>query len=365
LIPDQEAVSQVETGETLRENIMQFLSRMAKKRISIFVSQKRGFYSFIFLTTAFLISLGAELICNHRPLLINYQGELYVPFLKSYPETTFGGDFDTETDYKDEDILEILEKEPNWVLWAPIRYGPTEIDFDLDGPAPSAPDESHLLGTDDRARDVLARLLYGFRISFLFGLALALLGTLFGIIAGAIQGYFGGITDLLGQRIIEVWSSLPELFILIILTSVFEPSIYIMLILMACMGWMGLAAYVRAEFLKAREYEYVQSPVALGAGKLRVMLIHILPNTLAPVITFFPFRVSGAITGLASLDFLGLGVPPPTPSLGELLAQGKTNLHCWWIILATFLVLVITILCLNFIGEGIQKAMDPRAMAER
>lgn len=344
---------------------MAFPGRLTKKRIRIFCDQKRSFYSLILLLTAFLISMAAELICNSKPILIRYNDSYFFPFAKVYPETTFGGDFETEADYKDEDLIETLETGENFVIFAPIPFGPTEVDFNLDGPAPSSPDHRHYLGTDDRARDILSRLIYGFRISFLFGIALAFLGTLLGIIAGSVQGYFGGKIDLIGQRFTEIWSSLPELFLLIILTSIFEPSVWVMLVLMAFMGWMGLSSYVRAEFLKAREYEYVQSPIALGAGKLRVMALHILPNTLAPIITFFPFRVSAAITGLASLDFLGLGVPPPTPSLGELLAQGKGNLQCWWIILSTFLVLVLTILCLNFIGEGIQKAMDPKAIIEK
>ncbi|NRA44776.1 MAG: ABC transporter permease [Oligoflexales bacterium] len=343
---------------------MAIFNRMTRRRWELFCSHRRGFYSLILLGLSLFISLFAEFICNHKPLILKYENEYLFPVFKVYPETKFGGFFETETDYKDEEILESLTSHGNWALWAPIRFGPTEVDFDLEEPAPSKPDNRHLLGTDDRARDVLARLIFGFRISLLFGLVLSLLGIFFGIVAGALQGYLGGAFDLFFQRITEIWSSLPELFILIILTSIFEPSIYIMLVLMAMMGWMGLAAYVRAEFLKAREYDFVQSPLALGASRLRVMWVHIFPNTLAPVITFFPFRVSAAITGLASLDFLGLGVPSPTPSLGELLAQGKANLHSWWIIVSTFFVMVFMILCLNFIGEGVQKAMDPKAVLE-
>ena len=340
--------------------MMFFKGQIFRRKFRIFCRQRRSYYSLILLSSAFILSLFAELICNRRPLLIRYQSRYYAPFLFTYPETKFGGDFKTEADYKDEELVERLSTAGNFVWYAPIPFGPEEVDFDLNTQAPSKPDSRHLLGTDDRARDVLARLIYGFRISFLFAIALATLGTVLGVLAGAIQGYFGGLIDLIGQRITELWSSLPELFLLIILSSIFEPSIWVMLILMACMGWTGLSAYVRAEFLKTREYDYVRSPVALGAGNLRIMLLHILPNTLAPVISFFPFRVSAAITGLASLDFLGLGVPPPTPSLGELLSQGKSNLQCWWIIASAFLLLVTTILCLNFIGEGVQRAMAPQ-----
>ena len=344
---------------------MFIISRMTRQRIKLFCHHKRGLFSLFALGFAFFLSLFSELFFNHKPIVVNYKDELFFPFLFSYPETAFGGDFETEADYKDEEIDKSLNAGKNWVIWSPVRFGPSEVDFDLQEPAPSRPSWDHPLGTDDRARDVLARLVFGFRISLLFGLCLAVLGTVLGIIAGAIQGYFGGLVDLFGQRLSEVWSSLPELFILIILSSIFEPSIYVMLFLMACLGWVGLAAYVRAEFLRAREYEYVQAPIALGASKLRVMWFHIFPNTLAPVITFFPFRVSAAISGLASLDFLGLGVPSPTPSLGELLAQGKGNLHSWWIIISTFFVMVFMILCLNFIGEAVQKAMDPKGIIDQ
>lgn len=309
----------------------------------------------------YFISWFGGLICNSRPILVQYKGQYYFPFLVSYPETVFDGELVIETDYKDEEIIARLNEGDNFVIWPLIKFGPTDIDFNLETPAPSPPDSHHILGTDDRARDVFARLLFGFRISLTFGIILALLGTMLGIIAGAVQGYSGGKIDLLGQRFIEIWSSLPELFILIILTSLFEPSLPLIIILMSAMGWMGLAAYVRAEFLRAREFDFVISAIALGASKFRVIFWHILPNTLAPVITFFPFRVSAAISGLASLDFLGLGVPSPTPSLGELLSQGKANLHSWWIIVATFIVMVSMITMLNFMGEAVQKAFDPKA----
>jgi len=333
------------------------------QRLKLFRSHKRGYWSLWILFSFYGLSWFGSMICNHRPLIIHYNNELYFPFLQTYSGTTFGGFFETEADYKDKDILETLSQEDNWVIWAPIRFGPTEVDIDLSTPAPSNPDLAHILGTDDRARDVFARLLFGFRISLTFGIILAVLGTFLGICAGSIQGFFGGKIDLVGQRITEIWSSLPELFILIILTSLFEPSIPLIICLMAAMGWMGLSSYVRAEFFRAREFDYVISAVALGASRLRVISKHILPNTLAPVITFFPFRVSAAIAGLASLDFLGLGVPSPTPSLGELLSQGKSNLQSWWIILSAFLVMVVMITMLNFIGEAVQKAFDPKALS--
>ena len=342
---------------------MERSSRLANQW-RIFLNNRRARYSLILLLGLFVLTLFAELLCNERPLLVRYEGRYFVPFLVSYPETTFGGIFETETNYQEPEVLAELSRKPNWAVWSPVRFGPTTIDFHLDTPAPSPPDKRHLLGTDDRARDVLARLIFGFRLSVVFGVLLATLGSILGVLAGSVQGFFGGKIDLLGQRLIEIWSSLPELFLLIILTSVFEPSLPLILVLMACMGWMGLAAYVRAEFLKSRECDYVLGARALGAPRWRVMFAHILPNSLAPVITFFPFRVSSAIAGLAALDFLGLGVPSPTPSLGELLAQGKSNLHSWWIILSTFAVMVLLILLLNFIGEGVQKAFDPRSTSE-
>ncbi|MFK7872657.1 MAG: ABC transporter permease [Oligoflexales bacterium] len=336
------------------------ISELSKKRFYIFYQQKRAFISLCGLSFALIISLFGDFLCNHRPLFAYYNGQAYFPVLVSYPETTFGGFFETETHYKEPEIYDAMNQSPNFVVWPIVRYGPTDIDLNLDHPAPSPPDLSHPLGTDDRARDVLARLIFGFRLSVIFGLFLAISSSFLGVFAGAIQGYFGGRVDMLGQRLTEVWSSLPELFILIIMTSLFEASLGMMLCIMTLMGWMGLSAYVRAEFLRAREFEYVQAASVLGASRFRVMMKHILPNALTPVITFFPFRISGGISSLAALDFLGLGAPPPTPSLGELLAQGKSNLDSWWIMLSTFIVMVLTITMFNFIGEGIQKALDPK-----
>ena len=331
-----------------------------QRRLRIFRAQRRGRLSFAILAGALLVSLFAELLCNQRPLLARYDGVLYWPVLKIYSESTFGGIFETEADYSDPSVAAEFEKPGNWAIYAPIRFDYKHVDTQLTSPAPSPPYARHLLGTDDRARDVAARLLYGFRLSLVFGLALALFSSIFGIVIGAIQGYAGGLIDLIGQRVTEVWSSQNELYVLIILSALFEPSIQVIFGLLSVFGWMGLASYVRAEFLRARQYEFVHAAIAMGGTPLRVMLKHVLPNTLTPVITFFPFRVSAGIMGLTALDFLGLGVPPPTPSLGELLAQGKSNLSSWWIITSVFVVITLSIMLLNFLGEAIQKALDPR-----
>ncbi len=339
-----------------------FFSPLAQRRWRVFRRERIGYYSAILLTIMVVVSLFAEALCNNRPILAKYNGEYYVPVLKSYPETTFGGVFETETDYHDKSIKEAMNANGNWAIYPMIRFDYEYVDTGLDHPAPSPPDKDHWLGTDDRARDVLARLVYGFRLSILFGLALAISGSVIGIIVGAIQGYLGGLFDLMTQRVIEIWSSQNELYLLIILSSLFDASIGLIFVLLSLFGWLSLEAYVRAEFLRARNYEFVQAAVAMGATRRRVIIKHILPNTLTPVITFFPFRVSSGIMGLTALDFLSLGVPPPTPSLGELLGQGKAHLGSWWIIISVFFVIVTMIMLLNFIGEALQKAMDPKAV---
>ncbi len=280
--------------------------------------------------------------------------------MHTYPETVFGGDFETETDYRDPYILEKLTAEGNKIFFPLNPYSYNSINLEIDRPVPSPPSPENILGTDDRGRDVLARLIYGFRLSIFFGFALTLVGTLMGILAGAVQGYFGGKTDLFFQRFIEIWGAMPELYLLIIFASIFKPSVLLLLILLSMFGWMGLSDYVRAEFLKGRNMEYVKAAKALGVGNLTIMFRHLLPNGMTPVITFLPFRMSGAILSLTSLDFLGLGVPPSTPSLGELLAQGKANIEAWWLSLTTFLVLVGTLILLSFIGEALREAFDPR-----
>lgn len=325
-----------------------------------FRRSRRGFYSLLLFLMLFVVSLFAEVISNDKPLLIRYGGEFYFPFLISYPETTFGGDFETEADYKDPYVTELITSGDNFALYPLNRHSFNSINQDISGPVPSPPSGENFLGTDDRGRDVLARLIYGFRLSVLFGLALTFIGTLSGIVAGAIQGYFGGRTDLFFQRFIELWSAMPELYLLIIFASIFKPSILLLLVLLSLFSWMGLSDYVRAEFLKGRNLDYVTAARALGVSNTMIIIRHLLPNGLTPVITFLPFRVSAAILALTSLDFLGLGVPPSTPSLGELLAQGKGNIEAWWLSVSAFGVLVGMLVLLIFIGEALRETFDPR-----
>jgi len=313
----------------------------------------------IFLTL-FVFSLGAELISNDKPYLVIYQGSWYVPIVKQYPETTFGGIFETETDYRDPFFSELMREPGNRSFFPPNRHDYNTINYTIDGPVPSPPTRDNLLGTDDRGRDVFARLLYGFRLSILFGLALTGVGTLIGILCGAVQGYFGGRTDLFFQRFIEIWGAMPELYLLIIFASIFQPSALLLLVLLSLFSWMGLSDYVRAEFLRGRNLDYVRAAQALGVSSPVIMYRHLLPNGMTPVITFLPFRMSASILALTSLDFLGLGVPPSTPSLGELLAQGKANIDAWWLSLSTFIVLVGSLVLLIFIGEALREAFDPR-----
>ncbi|MCL7488748.1 MAG: ABC transporter permease [Desulfobulbaceae bacterium] len=325
-----------------------------------FRRNRRGYYSLVFFSILFILALFAEVLSNDKPFLVKYNGELYFPLVKVYPEVVFGGDFESETDYRDPYILEKLNAGDNYVIFPPNPHSYNSINLALDQPVPSPPTRENLLGTDDRGRDVLARLIYGFRLSVLFGFALTAVGTLLGIVAGAVQGYFGGRTDIFFQRFIEIWGAMPELYLLIIFASIFKPSVLLLLILLSMFGWMGLSDYVRAEFLKGRNLEYVKAAKALGVGNLTIMYRHLLPNGMTPVITFLPFRMSGAILALTSLDFLGLGVPPSTPSLGELLAQGKANIDAWWLSLSTFIVLVGTLVLLIFVGEALREAFDPR-----
>ena len=325
-----------------------------------FRANRRGWISLWVFLAVFGASLFAELLSNDRPIVASYQGQLYWPLWNHYPETAFGGDFRTGTDFHDPFIREQLSKDGNWALWPANRYSYDTINYFAPSPNPAPPSAENWLGTDDRGRDVLARLLYGFRLSVLFGLALTVIGVLLGVLAGAVQGYFGGRLDLAFQRFIEVWSSIPELYLLLILAAMFEPSVWILLAILSLFGWMGLSDYVRAEFLRNRQLEYVTAARALGLPDSRIILRHVLPNSLTPVIAFLPFRMSAAIVALTSLDFLGLGVPPSTPSLGELLAQGKANLDAWWISLGTFGVLVGMLLLLIFVGEALRDALDTR-----
>ena len=325
-----------------------------------FRRNKLGFYSLILFSVLVILSLFAEVLSNDKPLVVSYQGQLYFPLARDYSEKTFDGDFDTPTDYLDPFIREKMKQDGNWAVYPPNPYGPKTINYFAKEPNPSAPSSSNLLGTDDRGRDLLAQLIYGFRLSVLFGLALTVIGVVIGVITGAIQGYAGGKTDLVAQRFIEIWGSMPELYLLIIFSAVFAPSVALLLFLLSLFGWMGLSDYVRAEFLRNRQLDYVRAARALGVSNLQIMRRHILPNSMTPVVTFLPFRMSAAILALTSLDFLGLGVPPGTPSLGELLNQGKANIDAWWISLSTFAVLVITLLLLTFMGDALRDALDPR-----
>ncbi len=335
---------------------------LARRRWRLFCTNKRGYYSLVLFSIVFFLSLFAEILSNDKPLLVYYQGDWYWPLCRTYAETVFGGDFETEADYRDPYILEQLTAPGNKVFFPLNPHSYNSINYEIDGPVPSPPTKDNYLGTDDRGRDVLARLLYGFRLSVVFGLALTVAGTGLGIVAGAIQGYFGGRIDLFFQRFIEIWGAMPELYLLIIFASIFQPDVLLLLVLLSLFGWMGLSDYVRAEFLKGRNHEYVKAARALGVSNRTIMYRHLLPNSMTPVITFLPFRMSGAILALTSLDFLGLGVPPSTPSLGELLAQGKENLNAWWLSLSTFGVLVGTLILLIFIGEALREAFDPRKL---
>ena len=330
-----------------------------------FRQHRLGYASLLIFSTLFVLSLFAEEISNDRPLLIFYQGTLYCPLLHTYPESTFGGDFPTPADYLDPFIRGQFSRPGNWAIYPLNTYRYDTLNYFAQQPNPAAPSAQNWLGTDDRGRDVLARALYGFRVSVLFGMALTVIGVLLGVLAGAIQGYFGGRVDLYLQRLSEIWGSLPELYLLLIFASIFQPSITLLLILLSLFGWLGLADYVRAEFLRNRQLDYVRAARALGLGNAQIIWRHILPNSLTPVITFLPFRMSVAITALASLDFLGLGVPPSTPSLGELLAQGKDNLDAWWIGLTAFVVLFVTLLLLVFVGEALRDAFDARKAGSR
>ena len=325
-----------------------------------FKRNRLGYWSLLIFACLVGLSLMAELISNDRPLLVRYEGSLYFPMVKDYSEKTFGGDFETAADYLDPFIRDRLSKAGNWAVFAPNPYGYKTLNYFAKQPNPSGPSRDNWLGTDDRGRDLLAQLIYGFRVSVLFALALTTTGVLLGVITGAVQGFFGGKTDLAFQRFTEIWSSMPELYLLIIFSAVFAPSMALLLILLSLFGWMGLSDYVRAEFLRNRQLDYVRAARALGVSQWQIIVRHLLPNSMTPVVTFLPFRMSGAILALTSLDFLGLGVPPGTPSLGELLSQGKNNIDAWWISLSTFVVLVLTLLLLTLMGDALRDALDPR-----
>ena len=332
-----------------------------KRKLRNFKKNKRGFYSLYILLTILIITLPAEFIANDKPLLINYDGNLYFPIFKNYPETTFGGDFETNTDYKDHYVKELIENK-GWIIWPIIPFSYQTVNYDLQSPAPSAPSSVNWLGTDDQARVVLARLIYGFRISIIFGFLLTIFSSIIGIIFGAIQGYSGGIIDLLGQRFIEIWAGMPVLFLIIIIGSIITPNFWILLILLLLFSWMSLIGVVRAEFLRARNFDYVKAAKCLGMSDLRIMIKHLLPNAMVATITYLPFILAASVTTLTSLDFLGFGLPPGSASLGELLNQGKNNLQAPWLGITGFISISILLSLLVFIGEATRDAFDPRKL---
>ncbi|MDX1633110.1 MAG: ABC transporter permease [Marinobacter sp.] len=338
---------------------MPALSPIQQRRLANFRANRRGYWSLWLFLALFGLSLIAELLANDKPLVVQYQDQLYFPVVQSIPEETFGGFLPTEADYRDPFIREEIEAN-GWILWPPIPFSYDTINYDLDKPSPAPPSTVNWLGTDDQGRDVLARVIYGFRISVLFGLTLTILSCLVGVIVGAIQGFYGGKVDLFGQRFIEIWSGLPALYLLIILSSIVQPTFWLLLGIMLLFSWMGLVDVVRAEFLRARNFEYVKAARALGLGNRKIMFRHILPNAMVATLTFVPFILTGAITGLTSLDFLGFGLPSGSPSLGELIAQGKTNLHAPWLGISAFVSLAVMLTLLVFVGEAVRDAFDPR-----
>ncbi|MFY2508804.1 ABC transporter permease [Vibrio pectenicida] len=323
-----------------------------------FKANKRGYWSLCIFMVLFVSSLFAELIANDKPLLIEYENAWYFPITTQYAETIFGGEFETEADYKDPYVVELIE-EKGYMIWPIIRFGYSSINYNISGSVPSAPDSVNWLGTDDKGRDVLARIIYGFRISVLFGIILTVISSVIGVIVGATQGYYGGWLDLFGQRFIEVWSGMPTLFLLIILSSFVEPNFWWLLGIMVLFSWMSLVGVVRAEFLRCRNFDYVRAALAMGVSDSRIMRRHMLPNAMVASLTMMPFILSGSVTTLTSLDFLGFGLPAGSPSLGELLAQGKANLQAPWLGFSAFLVLSIMLTLLVFIGEAVRDAFDP------
>jgi len=334
------------------------LSPITRRRLRNFRANRRGYWSLWIFLALLVVTLPAEFLANDKPLLLKYKGALYFPVLVDYPESTFGG-FLAETDYRDEFIQKEIQ-DNGWTVWPPLRYSYRTVNKNPPTPAPSPPSAENPLGTDDQSRDVLARVIYGFRISVLFGLTLTFFSTIVGVLAGAVQGYFGGLTDLLFQRFIEIWSNLPILYILIILASIVEPNFWWLLVILLCFEWMSLTGVVRAEFLRARNFDYVRAARALGVGNVSIMLRHVLPNALVATLTFVPFLLNGSITVLTALDFLGFGLPPGSPSLGELLAQGKSNVQAPWLGMTGFVVLATMLSLLIFIGEAVRDAFDPK-----
>jgi microcin C transport system permease protein len=337
------------------------LSPINRRRLHNFRANRRGFWSFWIFLALLAITLPAEFVANDKPFLVYHDGSFYVPIFRAYPETAFGGEFETEADYRDPHVAELIRRS-GWMIWPLVPYNHRTVAWDLPVPAPSPPDAQHWLGTDDQARDVLARVIYGFRISVLFGFTLTVISAVVGVLAGAVQGYFGGWIDLVFQRFIEIWSGMPILYLLIILASIVEPNFWWLLILLLLFSWMGFVGVVRAEFLRARNFDYIRAARALGLSDVAIMLRHVLPNAVVATITFLPFTLAGSVTVLTSLDFLGIGLPPGSASLGELLAQGKANLQAPWLGFTGFFVIALMLSLLIFIGEAVRDAFDPRKL---
>ena len=359
------------------------LSPINQRRLANFRANRRGYYSFWIFVVLFVLSLFAEFIANDKPFLVKYEGKFYFPAVVSYPETTFGGDFETAADYRDPFLQKLIAEKGGTIVWPLIRYSYDTHNLDLPTPAPSQPTwrlteeqcksvvekkklrgcrdlEYNWLGTDDQGRDVVARLIYGFRISVLFGLTLTLISSVIGVAAGAVQGYFGGWTDLLFQRVIEIWTSVPSLYLLLIISSVLVPGFFVLLGILLLFSWVSLVGLVRAEFLRGRNFEYIQAARALGVSNRTIMFRHLLPNAMVATLTFLPFILSSSVMTLTALDFLGFGLPPGSPSLGELLSQAKANIQAPWLGLAGFFSVAIMLSLLIFIGEGVRDAFDPR-----
>ncbi|MGZ9021047.1 MAG: ABC transporter permease [Rhodoplanes sp.] len=380
--PDATAVSP--TGlAVLPEGRPLKLSPINRRRWENFKANRRGYWSFWVFLALFFLSLGAEFIANDRPLFVSYDGRWYYPVFVNYPETTFGGDFETRTDYRDPFVQRLIAEKDGYMVWPPVHYSYNTHNLDLPTPAPSPPTwmlteaqcqpvmakkglngcsdlEYSWLGTDDQGRDVVARLIYGFRISVLFGLALTLVSSVVGVAAGAVQGYFGGWTDLLFQRFIEIWTSVPSLYLLLIISSVLVPGFFVLLGILLLFSWVSLVGLVRAEFLRGRNFEYVQAARALGVSNALIMFRHLLPNAMVATLTFLPFILSSSVMTLTALDFLGFGLPPGSPSLGEMLSQGKANIQAPWLGLTAFFTVAVMLSLLIFIGEAVRDAFDPR-----
>ena len=335
------------------------ITPLTQRRIDTFKKNGRGVWSLWIFGVMFVVSLFAEVIANDRPLIISFDGDIMFPFLVEYPETRFGGFFETPAEYRDQFVADLIE-ENGWIVWPLIPFSFDTINYNLDVPVPSPPSAENWVGTDDQGRDVVARLLYGFRISVLFGFTLTIFGSVVGVIVGASQGFWGGWYDLLFQRFMEIWGSVPTLFLIIIMASIFTPNFWSLMFILLLFSWMGLVDLVRAEFYRARNFDYVRAARALGVSDVKIMFRHMLPNGMVATLTFMPFILAGSVTTLTALDFIGYGLPAGSPSLGEMLNQGKANIQAPWLGLSTFVVLALMLSLLVFVGEAVRDAFDPR-----